>query len=184
MKNNYKPEYTNTPKKLKLKGLGYLGHYFFVLLVLFPVMLTVYDFIKHLNGTYNGVRPIEELLDGTEIFILIAFVILVIQYNRLKFKSIETSLTPKKILSLCAKFAGVNNLAIKYVSKNEFVATSNRSAIFAWGQWGEMLTVIILDKKVYINSICDPYKRPNIITMGKNNAYKRALIKTIKHASA
>ncbi len=87
-------------------------------------------------------------------------------------------------MSLCTKYAGVNNLEIKYVGQNEFVAVSKHSAFFEWGEWGEMLTVIIQDQKVYINSICDPYKRPNIISMGKNKAYKRALIKTIKNASA
>ena len=184
MKNPYKPEYTNRPKRLKLKGLGYLGHYTFVLLILFPFLLTVLDYIKFLTGTYRGVRPIEELIEGTWIFVLLAFLLFIIQFNRLKFKSVEISLPADKIIDLCSKYADVNNLKIKYVSKNEFVAISNRSVFFEWGEWGEMLTVIIQDQKVYINSICDPYKRPNMISMGKNKAYKRELIKTINNASA
>lgn len=183
MKNNYKPEYINTPKKLKLKGLGYLGHYMFVLITLFPFLLTVFDYIKYLTGTYQGVRPINELFEGTAIFILLAFILLIIQFKRLEFENIKTDLPTDKILSLCTTYAKVNNLEIKHVGQNEFVAISKRSAFFEWGEWGEMLTVIIQDQKVYINSICDPYKRPNIISMGKNKAYKRALIKTIKNAS-
>jgi len=184
MKNPYKPEYTNIPKRLKLKGLGYFGHYFFVLLILFPFLLTVLNYIKFITGTYRGVRPIEELIEGTGIFVLMAFLLFLIQFNRLKFKNVETPLTADKIIGLCSKYAGVNNLEIKYVSKNEFVAVSNRSAFFELGEWGEILTVIIQEQKVYINSICDPYKRPNIFSMGKNKAYKRALIKTINNAIA
>ncbi len=184
MKNPYQPEYTNIPKRVKLKGLGYLGHYAFVLLILFPFLLTVADYIQFINGTYRGVRPMGELFEGSAIFVLLAFLLLIIQYNRLKFHRIETSLPPEKIIVLCNKYARVNNLEIKYVSRNEFVAVSNHSVFFEWGEWGEMLTVIIKDQKVYLNSICDPYKRPNVVSLGKNRAYKRALIKTLKNASA
>ncbi|MCT4603399.1 MAG: hypothetical protein N4A59_10920 [Marinifilum sp.] len=184
MKNNYNPECLNVPKRLKLSKYGYFGHYFFVLIILIPFLLTVVDYIKNMTGMYQRGRSIYELFEGTAIFVLLAFVLLIIQFKRLEFENIKTSLPTDVILSLCSKYALVNNLEIKHVGKNEFVAISKRSAFFEWGEWGEMLTVIIKDQKIYINSICDPYKRPNIISMGKNRAYKRALIETIKKASA
>jgi hypothetical protein len=183
MKNNYQQSYSNIPKRLKLNGLGHLGHYIFVLIILIPFLLTVADYIRYIAGTHQGVRPINELFEGTAIFIFLSFTLLIIQFRRLSFEKIKTSLPADKVVNLCTKYASVNKLEIKHVGQNEFVARSKHSAFVEWGEWGEMLTVIVQDQMVYINCICDPYQRPNIISLGKNKAYKRALIKTIKNAS-
>ncbi|MFC0878883.1 hypothetical protein ACE01N_19980 [Saccharicrinis sp. FJH2] len=182
MGNSYQPEYKTNPKRLKLKGIGYFGHYAFVILILSPFLLTIIEYIKYLNGTYKGLRPMNELFEGTSIFIFLALILLLIQIRRLKFKTLETNISEESIINLCTKFAKVNNLEVKHVTKNEFVATSN--GFLSFGTWGEMITVIIIDNIVYINSICDPYKRPNIVSLGKNKAYRNALKKTIINASA
>lgn len=182
MNNSYQPEYDYNIKRLRLKGKGYFGHYAFVLLPLIPAFMSFFNYIQFLNGTSEGVITKYDLFKDAGIFTIIALVLLLLQFNRLKFKIIETNISTEAVLDLCRKFARINNLELRFQSQNEFVAVSN--GFLSFGTWGEMLTVIIQDKKVYINSICDPYKRPNLISMGKNKAYKRALIKTINNASA
>lgn len=183
MTNHYKPQYSKKPRRLKLKGFGYLGHYTFVVLLFFPFLIAVFNYILYYFGIYEGVRPIHELFELTAIFVLSAFILFIIQFKRLAFEYVETSLTTEHIINMCTKYAEVNKLEIKYIGQNEFVARSNRSSLLDWGKWGEMLTVIVQDQKVYINCICDPYQRPNIVSMGKTKAYKEALKETLKRAN-
>jgi hypothetical protein len=182
MKNKYAPVYGNKPRRLKLKVVGYFAHYAFVLLALFPFLLTVVSYIKYLSGAYQGVRPIDELFDGTSVFILLALFIAVIQYYRLNFKIIKTNISTEEVIEICNRIAKINNWKIKHVTKNEFVATSEGTLSF--GFWGEMITVIILENNVFVNSICDPYKRPNIVSLGKNKIYRKEIIREIRNASA
>lgn len=178
MESHYYPEFGSAPHRLKLKGIGYLGHYASVLLALFPFLLSVVSYIEYLIGSYQGLRSIEELFIGTRIFPLIAFVLLLIQYNRLKFTAIETKKSNEKIMEICDEIAKVNSWKVKYRSNNRFVASSN--SVLNLGFWGEMITVIITENKIYVNSICDPYKRPNLLSTRKDKLFKKALIKELR----
>ncbi|WP_133249960.1 hypothetical protein [Marinifilum breve] len=179
MKKYHQPECSCAPTRLKLTKLGYLGHYAFVFFVLFPFLLSIFSYIKFLNGNYDGLRPIREMFDGTSIFVGIAFILFLLQYKRLRFKIYSISISEEKVIEICHKIAEVNEWKIKQSTKNVFVASTEVPFDFI----GEVITVIVHHQKVYINCICDPYKRPNITSFGYNRKYKQEIIRQINNAT-
>ncbi|PXY02048.1 hypothetical protein DF185_05230 [Marinifilum breve] len=141
--------------------------------------MSIFSYIKFLNGNYDGLRPIREMFDGTSIFVGIAFILFLLQYKRLRFKIYSISISEEKVIEICHKIAEVNEWKIKQSTKNVFVASTEVPFDFI----GEVITVIVHHQKVYINCICDPYKRPNITSFGYNRKYKQEIIRQINNAT-
>lgn len=178
MEKYLQPECSSAPTRLKLTKLGYLGHFTFVFIALFPFLMAIYTYIEFLTGNYNGVRPIREMFDGTSIFVGIAFFLFLLQYKRLRFKTHSISISEEKVIEICHKIAEVNEWEVEQSTKNVFVASSDGPFDFI----GEVITVIVHHQKVYINCICDPYKKPNITSFGYNRKYKQEIIRQINNA--
>jgi hypothetical protein len=66
-------------------------------------------------------------------------------------------------------------------TKDLFVAKTNPK----WwtGSWGEMITILIDNDKVMINSICDPELRASVFSVGRNRKNVNRLIGNIITAS-
>lgn len=179
MRKYHQAEYTSVPTRLKLTKLGYLGHYAFVFFALLPFLLSIFSYVEFLTGNYNGVRPIEEMFDGTSIFVSIAFLLFLLQYKRLRFKTLTINIPEEKVIEICHRIAEVNEWKVEQSTKNVFVASTKAPFDFI----GELITVIVHYQKVYINCICDPYQRPNITSFGYNRKYKKEIIRQINNAS-
>lgn len=165
-------------KRLKISFWEYFSHYFFALFFLFPLLLTLIDFIKYLFDNYNGVRSMDELITSNYPLVIIALIIFGIQYSRLKFSVFETTLSPREVSLICEKIANANNWEINK-NTNEIFQASVKNFFPSWMFIGERVTVLSNEKKVYINSICDPSERPNIISFGQNKKHKQILVKNL-----
>ncbi|WP_156121550.1 hypothetical protein [Alistipes sp. ZOR0009] len=123
----------------------------------------------------------EEMFHVQIPFILLAFVFFFIQYKRLEFKSIQTSLP----LDLIQKFIAATADELEWVSlvNSKYYKVFKTYPKWYTGSWGEQITVIIDNDKVMINSICDPDRKASVVSAGRNRKNMRCLIDKIKNAS-
>lgn len=100
------------------------------------------------------------------ISIALAVSIYWLQYKRLRLKTVETSLNPDEVLSIFTN--AVEQLKWKIVINNKKVIIAKVNNGWLTGSWGEQVTIILDENKIYLNSICDPDKRSSLISFGNN----------------
>ncbi|MCW4470001.1 hypothetical protein OGH69_13565 [Flavobacterium sp. MFBS3-15] len=123
----------------------------------------------------------EDQFERSVIFFIISCLIgllfLFIQYRRLRFVMIETELSQDEIAEVINKVA--MRLNWKQTSKGKNYYTASTPTSFLQGSWGEQITILLNDKKVYINSICDLKKQSSVTAFGRNRknviTFKREL---------
>jgi len=108
---------------------------------------------------------------------LIGILFFFIQYRRLRFVMIETELSQDEVAEVIDKVAITSNWKQTSRSKNYYTASTPAS--FLTGSWGEQITILLNDKRVYINSICDLKKQASVTAWGRNRknviTFKREL---------
>jgi len=168
-------------QKLKLIKWENFSHYSIVgFCFIIPLTITFF----HLKAYFENTKRI---IASGEIWHIIVPVLLGIflyflQKSRLKFKEVHTNLNKQQLLKIIEK------VAIKLEWNAHF---SNSSVIvvkthpgFLSGSWGEQITILFDNKKVLINSICDPAKKSSIVSMGRNKQNENLLITEIKKANS
>jgi len=167
--------------RIKLSWWDLITHYLIVLFLLMPLIFVFIDWIKNLiTGEYTGVRTFKEMFLFNFTFSILAIAFYFIQYNRLNFKTIRTSISNDLIQNAIKTTAS----ELEWIP---FINTKNYKVFKTFpkwytGSWGGQITVILDNDKVMINSICDPDKRSSVVSVGRNRKNMRCLIDKIENA--
>jgi len=65
----------------------------------------------------------------------------------------------------------------EFTSDNVYEAKT-RPGFFS-GSWGEQITILLPDGRVFVNSICDPDQRNSVFSNGRNRENENTLVKCI-----
>ena len=168
-------------QELHLAGLEHkLMHYGIVgFLLITPLTLTAFHFIDYFNSGSTNFK------DGEVWFLflpsVLAIIFYVIQKKRLKFKIVKTSLNAEQLKGI------INEVAkdLKWVRMSSSTKTYIAKTLpgFFSGSWGEQITVLFYNETVLINSICDPDRRPSVVSMGRNRENENTLADKINEAN-
>ncbi len=165
-------------KRLKLSWSETLSHYSIVAFLLFASFLFLPDLYRfYITKTYAGFRNGSELLSVSIPWFLLAIIFYFIQKKRLQFHEIEIFQTVDDFNEAINRTAAELNWKIE--KHNQHFIKAFRP--WNWtGSWGEMITIFRNDKKILINSICDPNSYSSVISYGWN---KRNIISFISNMS-
>ncbi|MBD1362375.1 hypothetical protein IDJ77_01015 [Mucilaginibacter sp. ZT4R22] len=168
-------------QELQLVGLeNKLTHYGIVaFLLIIPLVLMVLHSIDYFNSGSTDYK------DGEVWFLFLPSVLAVIFYfiqkKRLKFKIVKTSLNAEQLKGI------INEVAkdLKWVRMSSSTKTYIAKTLpgFFSGSWGEQITVLFYNDTVLINSICDPDRRPSVVSMGRNRENENTLADKINEAN-
>jgi len=180
----------NDPAIQKMKDTGYvqLGkrQYFWHYLV-------VYILIAASIAAVIGTRDVYQssVLDkynlskkepGMELFIfrygwlVLALIFYYIQTKRLRFKIIKAGVSRDIFNEAVHKTAG--ELEWKIIKSTGDLVIAKTSV--NWRSWGERITIIRDDERIFINSICDPDKWPSVISLGRNRENRKTFEQFIR----
>src|SRR5690625_6043712 len=168
--------------RIKLSWWDLLTHYLIVLFLLLPLIFISFDWVKYLiTGETFGVRTPKEMFLVNIPFMILGIAFFFIQYRRLNFKIITTSLS----------YDLIHNAIMTTAKELDWITMINTKnykdfrTFPKWytGSWGEQITVIVDNDKVMINSICDPDKKASVASFGRNRKNMKRLIDEIKNAS-
>jgi hypothetical protein len=139
-------------KKIKLSVIQTIWHFSIVPFLLIVPLITIWNIIKYYSGSYEGVRALPELLTGF-ILIIPTIIFYFIQKNRLRFREFHIDHNVDDFNKALVKTA--RELQWQFENLEENFTRAHRK--WNWtSSWGEMITIIRDDKKILINSICDP----------------------------
>jgi hypothetical protein len=174
---NEQIKYSIQTGDLKLGTWGKLTHYGIVLICfLIPATIIFLYLNDHLEGK---LRPLQEgLIWYLIIPPILGILFYRIQKKRLKFKTIDTQLAREQLDLIIEKVA--NELEWIPIFANEKVIVAKTSPGFFSGSWGEQITILFDDKRILVNSICDPDKQSSLVSMGRNKKNMNRLIEAIK----
>lgn len=152
----------NFKDKLTYFGIAFYLLVFFVLILIGKLV----DFIQH------------NILAVELIGLSIATVVLITQNKKLKFKSILANLTASEINSAIYMTSKELRWYLVDVGSNYTIAT-REGGTFPFS-WEEQITIISINEKILINSLCDP-DSAMITIFGKNkrniNTFAKNIIK-------
>jgi hypothetical protein len=167
-------------QELKLSKSQKFTHY---TLVVFFFIIPATLILLHLKDIIKGTpKPMLE----NEIWFLIippilGFLVYLIQKKRLKLKSINTNLTRSEIDKIIENVA--KKLEWHFYTKNDNVIIAKTHPSFFSGSWGEQITILFDNKRILVNSICDPDKKSSMVSMGRNKRNRNTLVEEILKAS-
>lgn len=113
--------------------------------------------------------------------ITVAILIYWLQYRRLKFKVIETSLNPVDALIIFK--TAIKNLNWETVISTEKIVVAKVFNGWLAGSWGEQVTIILDGNKIYLNSICNPDKKSSITSYGNNRKNITSFLREISQVA-
>lgn len=113
--------------------------------------------------------------------IIISMLLYLLQRKRLRFQILETSLSPEEALIVFNEAIKTLGWTIKRKSNTEILAKTYPPLLS--GSWGEQVTILFSDKKIYINSIYDLDRRTSIVSFNNNKKNIISLIDEIKKVS-
>ena len=163
--------------RLKLSNFQLFWHYSIVLLILIIPVMNLYSVFQiEVTGTYSGVRSTQEHLSVGLPWLIPAIIFSIIQYFRLNFKKLNIHLTQKEFKTFTRQVGNEMNWNFVYLTEDYAIALTN----LKWSSWGERITIIRKENEILINSICDPDKRPSVLSWGQNRNNINAFEKKIK----
>jgi hypothetical protein len=158
----------------KLNHYGIVGFLCLIQMLLISIMIT-----NNINGR---ARSINELpIGGFIIATVLAFLCYKLQKRQLKFKSVETGLKRKEINDIIRGVAIELKWSLESLNENYIVAKSHTPFLLGFG--GEQITMIFDQNRVLVNSICDPYKKSLVTSLGRNRRNMDKLLNKIKSRS-
>ncbi|RWY46025.1 hypothetical protein EPL05_23555 [Mucilaginibacter gilvus] len=111
----------------------------------------------------------------------LAVIFYFIQKKRLKFKIVQTTLSAQQLKEVISEVS--KNLKWVPMSSSEKTYVAKTFPGFFSGSWGEQITVLFHENTVFINSICDPDKRPSVVSWGRNSENENTLADKINEAT-
>lgn len=154
----------------KFTHYGIVGFCFFI-----PFLFMFFHLKDFLLGMPKPVKSGEMWFLGIPTVIGIAFYIL--QKKRLKFKVVENDFNRVELDRIIEKVA--KELEWDIIENKQKVLVAKTYPGLLSGSWGEQITILFDNKKVFVNSICDPSNRSSLISTGRNRQNENALIKEI-----
>jgi len=172
--------YDKSIKTHELQLVGFwpsLSHFGLVGFLMFmPAMVLFFHLLDYFQNNPTSFQDGE--LSIIIIPPILAIVVYLIQKRRLRFRIIQTKLNHIQLKKILINVA--EELEWEFISsaKEAYVAKTNPS--FFSGSWGEQITILFYQDYVFVNSICDPKKRPSVVSWGRNRKNEETLISHIK----
>lgn len=164
-------------QELQLNFWEKLTHYAIVPFLLSIPFFFIFNQLRHYwkNEMY--------VLDS-DVFLFIVLPILLsilyyfIQKQKLKLIVIDTALTTNEVATIFNEVASEQGWQISQHTSNIFVAHTPQS--FRSGSWGEQVTLLVFKNQIFLNSICDPEKKPSVVSNGKNKKNQLLLLNKLR----
>jgi hypothetical protein len=170
-------KYSLTNRELKLSNRNKFTHYGIVgFCFLIPLVFAFLYLDAYFGNTPNRIN--SEWIWFLVVPTLIGILFYYLQKKRLKFKEVKTSLSRKELNEIIERIA--NELEWTLFFKNSKVIVAKTHPSFFSGSWGEQITILFDNRKVLVNSICDPDKQTSVVSMGRNKQNENKLIKEIE----
>lgn len=156
-------------RELKLGRSDRFTHFeiVFWLIFLASIMpaLFLYDLIAY--GQIKLAAPVSTAI-GVFTFIpsILAIIFYSVQKRRLALTEIKTPLTREQLRDLILQLAENKKWEARNNRKTFMIMKTHPS--FWSGSWGEQITVLFDDRRVWVNSICDPEQQTSVVSMGRN----------------
>jgi len=110
-------------------------------------------------------------------FLIFSLLLFWMQKRRLKFRVVQTRLNAATMKLI------IENVARELEWKGEFTSEKVYEAKthpgFFSGSWGEQITILFADGRVFVNSICDPDQRNSVFSNERNRENEDTLVKCI-----
>jgi uncharacterized membrane protein (GlpM family) len=149
-------------------------------LLIMPTTVLVFHLMNFIQNHSDSFREGEIWI--VTIPPVLATIFYFMQKRQLKFKVINTTLNSVQLKEVIIEVAKKLNWEFKSATTNTYVAKTNPG--FFSGSWGEQITILFDNDRVFVNSICDPEKRSSIFSAGRNNENEQTLIDKIKEAES
>jgi hypothetical protein len=174
--------YNKSIETREVQLLGFwsnLAHFGLVGFLLFmSSMILFFHLIDFFEGKTNSFKDGEIWM--IVIPLILSPIVYWIQKRRLKFRVIETKLSHVQLKELLIEVAEKLKWEFISTSNNVYIARTNPG--FFSGSWGEQISVLFYQNSVFVNSICDPNKRPSVVSLGRNSENENTLIDKINEA--
>ena len=148
------------PPHVKLKGSEFFTHYAAAVFLLAPTIAAIFSLATH----DYGLSAIPAMRIFCACTLMASMFVAWLQTRALRFRVIETSedahVNYEKVMDAIAKTdwrISQHHLDSRIVSE-----------VPGAGSWGERVDVRFHGTNVYVNSICDPSKRAQLIAFGDN----------------
>ena len=165
---------------LQLTNWQKFNHFSIVGFLLFiPLGYLSITLYERVNG--NGSNFNSDELYIIFIPVILATLFYFLQKSRLKFKVLISELKREQIIDYLEQLCKEWNWTIKTNNHSEFLAKTNPT--FFSGSWGEQVTILFIDNKILLNSICDLDKRSSLVSMGHNRENVQAVTDLINNAN-
>ena len=99
------------------------------------------------------------------------------QKRRLKLRVVQTRLNTATLKLIIDQVARELEWKGEFTSDNVYEAKT-RPGFFS-GSWGEQITILFADGRVFVNSICDPDQRNSVFSNERNRENEDTLVKCI-----
>ena len=178
--NNKQIKHSLESRELKLSNWEKLSHYGIVgFCFIIPLAFIFLHLKDYFENTPKSIKSGE--IWFFTIPTLIGILFYYIQKRRLQFKEVNTSLNRTELNKIIEKVANELEWTLNLTKSKIIVAKTHPS--FLSGSWGEQITILFDNKKVLVNSICDPDKKSSLVSMGRNKQNENKLIKEVEKAS-
>jgi hypothetical protein len=167
-------------QELQLSFWQKTTHYGIVIgILIIPITIIILSVKNRLNESENDFP--ENQLWFIIIPILISILFYLLQKRRLKFKVIDTNLNVIEIKKIITEIEEQRKWIKNKNTENYYTATTYPS--FFSGSWGELITIIFAENRIYFNSICNPNEKSSVVSMGRNKKHYLTLLNRINQAS-
>lgn len=167
-------------RELNLSNIQKFTHY---ALVFFFFMIPATLILLHLKDILNGTP--KAMLENEIWFLtippILGFLVFLIQKKRLKLEPISTNLSRSEIDKVIENVA--KKLEWHLIIKGNNVIIAKTYPSFFSGSWGEQITILFDNKRILVNSICDPDRKSSMVSMGRNKRNRNTLVEEILKAS-
>lgn len=157
------------------KSTHYSIAFFFLI---FPAIFIGFQLVGYLKGD----PPFDW---ATAVWIIVVpavlgFLTFWLQKRKLRFKSIQTTLTRAQVEAIIERVADELEWKGHFVNSHIYIARTHPS-LFS-GSRGEEITILLPGDRVLINSICDPEKKSSLTAAGRNWENVDMVTESIKRA--
>lgn len=185
MRNHQNPQELKQMKlrgRLKLNFGQLIDHYAVVFFLLLMPLFMAYSLIEiHFTGTYDGVKTEEEIINMAWPWLIPALLFFISQYRKLRLINLPIQYNEAQFKEALKRTAKQFNWKIE-IDRSDFLQARRK---WDWSlSWGEMITIIKDQNRLYLNSICDPNQRSSIVSFGWNRRNIEGFIQNLEDVKA
>lgn len=155
---------------------SHFGLAFFCLI--FPAVLVFFHLFQYFQGDPAPYQIWQAWFMGLPL--ALGYLVFFIQKRRLKFKVVQTTLSREQVKTIIKQLAAQLEWTGHFTSAKVYQATTSPG--FFSGSWGEQITILLPDNRVWVNSICDLKKRSSVVSMGRNRKNEQTIIDQVNAA--